>query len=162
MQTEQLEQIEDLIQGIEAAKILSDAINDLPRAYAKAAKRHRELEAELKATKAEMDRMAQPLLDHFGATGTERVTVDGVTIYLHPDIWPKFKTNEEGEKYTRADVMKALRESGLSDYISETYNAQSFAAYIRELHSTGVELPEALAAVVEPSETYSLRTRIGR
>ena len=49
----------------------------------------------------------------------------------------------------------------LGDYVEETFNTNSLSAYVRELDREGKPLSTALAAVLDVSEVFKLRTRRG-
>lgn len=113
----------------------------------------KELEAKTKSIKNAKAKLEEPLLTQMTNSGINSMSLEGLgTLYIRSQIWPKFLDGK-----TRADVVKALKEDGLSeDFLKEDYNGQSFAAYIREIEQAGEKLPEHLSKVVEPSEKFNL------
>ena len=115
--------------------------------------RRRTLEAEIDTIRAEATELEQRLLPQFEQSGLERVAIDGRTVYIERKLWAKAK---EGDK---AAVCKALKRCRLGDYVEETFNTNSLSAYVRELDREERQLPATLAAVLDVSEVFKLRTR---
>jgi hypothetical protein len=114
--------------------------------------RRRQLEAEIDTIKAEATELEERLLPQFEQSGMERVSIDGRTVYVERKLWAKAK---DGDKPA---VCKALN-CRLGDYVEETFNTNSLSAYVRELDREGRTLPPSLAAVLDVSEVFKLRTR---
>lgn len=112
-----------------------------------------DLDAELESCKKRLAEIEPILLDQFSQNSTSKVTAHGRTVYVHRQLWAKAK---DGDKQA---VIEALRASSLTQYVSETFNTNSLSAYVRELEAQGVPLPEPLAATIETSEVFSLRSR---
>jgi hypothetical protein len=115
--------------------------------------RRRQLETEIDSIKAEAAELEERLLPQFEQTGMERVSIDGRTVYVERKLWAKAK---DGDKPA---VCKALKRCHLGDYVEETFNTNSLSAYVRELDREGRSLPPSLAAVLDVSEVFKLRTR---
>jgi len=113
----------------------------------------KEFEMKVKSIKNAKSKLEGPLLEQMVNSGINSMSLEGLgTLYIRSQIWPKFL---EGK--TRADVVTAMKEDGIAeDFVKEDYNANSFAAYIREMENNGESLPEHLAKVVEPSEKFNL------
>jgi hypothetical protein len=112
-----------------------------------------DLEAELESTKKRLDEIEPELMQQMTCDGVQRVNAHGRTVYIHRQLWAKPK---DGDKNA---VCEALRGCGLGQYVSETFNTNSLSAYIRELEQQQQPVPEPLAAVIETSEVFRLRTR---
>jgi hypothetical protein len=125
---------------------------ELKRFVALEEQRHR-LETEIDTIKAEAAELERRLLPQFEQSGTERIAIDGRTVYVERKLWAKPK---DGDKPA---VCKALKRCRLGDYVEETFNTNSLSAYVRELDREERPLPPTLAAVLEVSEVYKLRTR---
>ena len=125
---------------------------ELKRFVALEERRHR-LETEIDTIKAESAELEGRLLPQFEQSGTERVAIDGRTVYVERKLWAKPK---DGDKPA---VCKALKRCRLGDYVEETFNTNSLSAYVRELDRDDRPLPPTLAAVLDVSEVYKLRTR---
>jgi hypothetical protein len=115
--------------------------------------RRRELETEIEALRAEAAQLEQALLPQFEHAGVDRISLDRRTVYVERKLWAKAK---DGDK---AAVCKALRRARMGDYIEETFNTNSLSAYVRELDREERPLPPTLAAVLDVSEVFKLRTR---
>lgn len=123
--------------------------------FSELAARRRELESELNAVRAEMAELEAYLLEAFEKAGISNVSVDGMTCYLHRQLWARAK---EGN-YERACM--ALREVGLGRLVEQRFNTNSLSAWVREHEAEGKALPSALADAIEVSEVFSVRTRKG-
>jgi len=115
--------------------------------------RRRELEADVDTVKAETAELEQRLLPQFEQGGFEKVSIDGRTVYIERKLWAKAKAGDKGA------VCKALKRCRLGDYVEETFNTNSLSAYVRELDREGKPLSAPLAAVLDVSEVFKLRTR---
>jgi len=115
--------------------------------------RRKQLEAEVETIKAESSELEVRLLPQFEQSGTERIAIDGRTVYVERKLWAKAK---DGDK---PSVCKALKRCRLGDYVEETFNTNSLSAYVRELDREGKQLSPALAMVLDISEVFKLRTR---
>jgi len=113
----------------------------------------KEFEMKVKSIKNVKSKLEAPLLEQMANSGVNSMNLEGLgTLYIRCTVWPKFKDGK-----TRADVVAAMKEDGISeDFLKEDYNANSFAAYVREIENTGEEFPEHLATVVEASEKFNL------
>jgi hypothetical protein len=125
---------------------------ELKRFVALEEQRH-QLEAEIDTIKAEAAELEGRLLPQFEQSGTERIAIDGRTVYVERKLWAKPK---DGDKPA---VCKALKRCHLGDYVEETFNSNSLSAYVRELDREERTMPPTLAAVLDVSEVYKLRTR---
>jgi hypothetical protein len=120
--------------------------------FATLLKTKKELNRRLKEIEQEITRKEEPLLDAMATLGLQSLKLtSGGTLYIRSQIWPKYL---EGK--TRQDVIEALKQDHLSEYLKEDYNALQFAAFIRELETNGEPLPPHLAECVEPSERFRL------
>ena len=113
----------------------------------------RELEGKLAVLKQEKDLLETELLEIFEGSGVQSTKVDGLTVYIHRQLWALAKDGEKGK------VCDALEGAGLQDFIQRTYNTQTLSAYVRELQRNGETLPPDVAGTLNIEEKYSLRTR---
>lgn len=127
---------------------------DLVRRY----KRIRELQAaadtEAKTLKTEADALEAQLVDLFVEHGMQNLSLDGKTVYLHRSTFAQRKAGATAE-----DVKDALRAAGQGDLVTETVNAQTLSAYVRDILDSdeGGQLPDPLDEVLELGERYSIR-----
>lgn len=124
-------------------------------------RRYRELreaqaigEAEAKAYKDEANAIEQQLVEMFTDAGMQNINVDGKTIYLHRSTYAA-----RGEGVEAEDVKAALRAAGAGDLVTETVNANTLSAYVRELldGDDAPGLPEPLVGVLDLGERFSVR-----
>lgn len=115
--------------------------------------RRRQLEAEVDTIKAETADLESRLLPQFEQAGYEKISIDGRTVYIERKLWAKAKNGD------KSAVCKALKRCRLGDYVEETFNTNSLSAYVRELDREERPLSPSLAAVLEVSEVFKLRTR---
>jgi hypothetical protein len=86
----------------------------------------KDLDAELKQVKQKLDDLEQALVPQFIQDGVQKMTVDGRTVALVHDIYAS-------PMYDRDDVVTALKESELGQYVAENYNTNSLTAFVREV-----------------------------
>ena len=131
--------------------------------------RKRELDSELKAIAARLDDLEQALLPQFLSDGIASMKVDGLTVYIAQDI-------QASPANDRTEVIGALKESELGQYIFENYNTQSLRAFVREMaeevrlrcqqqdrlfteEEVRVALPAPLCDALKISFVHSLRSK---
>jgi len=99
---------------------------------AKVAKRLAEIDDELqelkdqkKALSEERDKLEKQLKEDFSELGINNINIAGRTVYMHSQYWAFYKGDKQ-------NAVEALKNNGLDQYVSETYNTQSLSAYFRE------------------------------
>jgi hypothetical protein len=112
----------------------------------------RDLELRLKQIKERRQELEEKLLSQFEESGVQSMRVNGMTVYMHRQLW----ANHNGDKET---TVQALRASGLGDMIYETFNSQTLSAWVREMEDIDTEIPEAVRPHLKLSERFSIRTQ---
>ena len=126
-------------------------------------KAKRDLEARLDAVKEEQKAVEETIFREVFEAGFvfQSITLDGMTVYLHRQLWAGAK---QGEK---EGLIYALKESGLVDMVSETFNTNTLSAWVRERQQEGgyqdigsliAALPSRIGEHITVSEKFSLRT----
>jgi hypothetical protein len=124
-------------------------------------RRYRELreaeaaaDAEKGAIKEEADALETELVEAFSEAGLQNLSVDGKTVYLHRST---YALKQPG--VTADDIKTALIESGNADLVTETVNAQTLNAFVRELLDSddAKGLPPELASLLSLGERYGVR-----
>lgn len=128
---------------------------ELNKEYADLSKEKRKVEAELDRIKNRMAEIEPLLLDMWAESGLDRMTVDGVTMFIHTQLWAGV-----ADGFTREQAVGGLKAAGLGDFVTENYNSNSLSAYFREQVKQSdieaIELPEG----IKVTEKFSIRTRI--
>ena len=93
------------------------------------------LEAEAKALGVDLARIEPILREEFAADGMQRATMQGHTIYLHRSIVANVAAG------CMQLVCEALPKIGGADLVKETVNAQTLAAFVREMKRDLDDLP---------------------
>ena len=88
--------------------------------------RKKDLDAELKSVKQQLDDLEEALVPQFIEDGVQRMTVDGRTVSIQQDVYASPLNDRE-------DVVDALKQSELGQYVAENYNTNSLTAFVREL-----------------------------
>ena len=111
------------------------------------------IEAEAGAIKEEADILERELVEAFTDAATQRLTVDGKTIYLHRATFA-----QRAEGVTADQIREALLECAPS-LVTSTVNSNTLSAYVREFLDADEprELPEPLRDLLELGERYSVR-----
>ncbi len=122
--------------------------------FTELAREKRDLEAREKVVKREMGELEKQILDDFEAGRVQNTRVNGMTVFLHRQLWAGAKDGD------RARLVAALKAAGLEEYVSETFNSQSLSAWVREQDATGSELPPEVQDAINVSEVFSVRTRL--
>lgn len=90
----------------------------------------KDLDAQLKATKQRLDELEEIIIPMFIEEGTPSITVEvnGVkrTLSIYPDVYAS-PLNE------REEVVDALKQSDLDQYVAENYNTNSLTSFVREI-----------------------------
>ena len=125
---------------------------EIMKQFAKLDSRRAALEAELKEVKERIKEVEPQVLDEMTQNEVSNIRIDGRTIYVQSQIWGRKKAPNE-------TIVKALRDAGLEDFVSEGFNMQSISAFIREKVKNGESLPPQFNGVLEANEVFSVRSR---
>jgi vacuolar-type H+-ATPase subunit I/STV1 len=88
--------------------------------------RKKDLDAELKSVKQQLDDLEEALVPQFIEDGVQKMTVDGRTVSIQQDVYASPLNDRE-------DVVDALKQSELGQYVAENYNTNSLTAFVREV-----------------------------
>lgn len=118
--------------------------------------RKKDLEAEVKAITADIDRLDLELSDAMAEAECERFSHGGNTFYLNTRL---FASPVAGRK---DDMIFALKDNGYGDIVTETVNANTLASFVKEQKTLNAdEVPAWLADVVNIHEKVSVGIRKG-
>ena len=106
--------------------------------FAELMDRKAELDTELDGIKKEMEGLKPGILELMQETGVSKMRLDKWerTVFLHRQLWAGAK---DGDK---EGAMQALRDSGLSELIYETFSTQSLSRHVRDMaQEQDVDIP---------------------
>jgi hypothetical protein len=127
------------------------------REYARLRAERGELEDRLAALKAKLEELEPLALDYFQEHGVDRLSLDGVTLYLRREVWAG-----KCEGVTADQAVDALHRFGFEDFAQPRVNYQGLSALFRERErEEGIEgaVPEALREVFQAVESYRIGAR---
>jgi hypothetical protein len=140
---------------------------ELMRQWMSLDERKRQLKADLDEVNAQLDEIDDAVTNEFIANGIDKVSIDGRTVYVACDRWPKVLKD-------KPSLLSAMRTNGLGDFVKEDFNTQSLRGVINEWirnyldnvpdEQRGVAdvqqaIPEALREVLGVSEVYTVKSR---
>lgn len=128
---------------------------ELNKEFAALSRKKRKVEAELDRIKTRLAEIEPVLLDIWAASGLNRITVDGVSMFIHSQLWAGI-----AEGYTREQAVDGLKAAGLGDFVTENYNSNSLSAFFREQVKNDINEIPALPEGIKLTEKFSIRTRI--
>ena len=91
--------------------------------------RKREIEAELRKIKAELELSESELAIYFAQEGVQSIKIDEGTAYLKRELYARLKPDTNG---TYEEAHEALRSHGLEYMVKATVNLSTLKAYVRE------------------------------
>jgi hypothetical protein len=94
--------------------------------FAALTKQKRDLETSLRAVNQSLDAEQEPLREAFLDAGIQRMNVQGVTLYVHRQLW--VGAGDGGQEA----ACKALRRARLGEFVGERFNSSTVSAYFRE------------------------------
>lgn len=124
--------------------------------YARLTARKRELDAELRAVKEEMEPLEQAILADFAEAGVQATKIDGperpVNISINRKILARGLQGQDG-------IVTACKAAGFGDMVQERVNGNSLNALVAEIVKGGDELPPEFEGFIEPLEKFALSVR---
>lgn len=101
-------------------------------------------EAAIKAHKAEYKQVDAVLQEKWAEAGRTSDTIDGFNAFFHPTA-----SYERNDGVETADLIQALRASGLGHLVGETFNYMQLLALLKEMAANKIDIPEKLAELIE-------------
>lgn len=139
------------------------------KTYAYLDAKKKDLENRLNAVKKELSELEASLLDEMAEEGVPSLKVkvkndDGTestrTVYQRRELWAGY-----ADGYEKQDLCEALKQAGLDDMVTETFNTNTLSAYVREFNDGDKDteeiiknLPENIQPYIKVSEKYKVRT----
>ena len=116
----------------------------------------KELEAEVKAITAEIERLDLELSDAMAEAEVERFSRNGSTFYLSSRLYASPVAGKKEELFA------ALKENGYGSIVTETVNANTLSSFVKEqMAENDEEVPAWLAEKISTFEKVSVGIRKG-
>jgi hypothetical protein len=104
-------------------------VNEQPlKEYVSLERRKKDLDAELKQVKADLDRLEEDVVREMVNAGLARVTVDHRTLKITRTVFASPVEN-------RWAVVDALKQAGLDQFIPQNYNDSQLRSFVKEIAS---------------------------
>jgi len=135
---------------------------DLLLRFVELEKERKGLDAHLKAVKEKIVPVKEAILTQVFEAGIpfQNITLDGMTVYLHRQLWASAKTGQ------KEMLIEALKSAGLVEFVSEQFNISTLSAWVREREREGdystiqeltESLPEGIREAIAVAEKFDLR-----
>ena len=116
----------------------------------------KELEAEVKAVTAEIERLDLELSDAMAEAEVERFSRNGSTFYLSSRLYASPAAGMKEE------LFQALKDNGFGSIVTETVNANTLASFVKEqMAENNEEVPAWLIEKISTYEKVSVGIRKG-
>jgi hypothetical protein len=109
-------------------------------------------EAAVKAYKAEYKQVDKALQEEWALVGRTSDTIDGFNAFFHPTA-----SYERNDGVETADLIEALRVSGLGHLVGETFNYMSLLALLKEMVEKKIGIPEKLAELITFKQGHMIK-----
>jgi hypothetical protein len=109
-------------------------------------------EAAVKAYKAEYKQVDKALQEEWALVGRTSDTIDGFNAFFHPTA-----SYERNDGVETADLIEALRASGLGHLVGETFNYMSLLALLKEMVEKKIGIPEKLAELITFKQGHMIK-----
>ena len=130
----------------------TDTLQDKIGLWVTLVEQKRALEAELRPVQDQLNKLEAELLDDFADAGIQSVNAHGMTVYLNREFSAKLKEGVDKE-----DAIAAFERAGMKGCFNLAW--QTMRGIVREYQERGEALPPEVAAVVDVSDFYRLRSR---
>lgn len=139
---------------------------DMAKKYAVLNEQKKQLEKQLENVKDAMKRVNDAIcdamiLDNPNIKVRVNETADGrpifKTVYVKSTIWAGFSAEVENGK---EKLVNAIKESGLSEMVNESYNTQSLSSYVRGLNPDTKDLDELYNLVPDSMRPFIKLTKV--
>ena len=132
----------------------TQATTETQRRFAALYREKLELQDRLNQVTKELGEMQESMLDFFGDAGMQSVNVDGVTLYIHEQIWAN-----TAEGSSQEEACAALAANGFAEFVAPRFNTQSLSAKAREMERNGESFPEAVIQHIKVAPKIEIRAR---
>lgn len=116
----------------------------------------KDTEDRLKEINAEIEKVDAELAERMLAEEVQNFSRNGQTFYLNTTVRASAKADR------KQDLFQWFKEHGLGDMVTETVNANTLSAWVREQLEESDELPEGLEELVNVYEKTTVGIRKAR
>ena len=109
-------------------------------------------EAAAKAHKAEYKLVDAALQEKWAMVGRTSDTIDGYNASFHPTA-----SYERNDGVETADLIEALRASGLGHLVGETFNYMTLLALLKEMVEKKIGIPEKVAELITFKQGHMIK-----
>ena len=122
-------------------------------------KEKKELAKQVKENQTAIDWIEPEIRNYFGDQGIERLTKDGLTIFIKRNLYAAIKKDGDGLTVPVEECIEALKIAGLGLYTEEKVKLQTLTTFFKELDDMDQPLPEALRGKFEVKEIFKMASR---
>ena len=129
------------------------------RHFIKLLKLKKEFARQVKENQTAINWIEPEIRNYFGDQGIERMTKDGMTIYIKRDLFAAIKNDQDGIPYSHDECVETLKMAGLDSYCEEKVKISSLTSYFRELDQDETAIPDCLQGKFEVKEVFKMASR---
>ena len=129
------------------------------RHFIKLLKLKKEFAKQVKENQTAINWIEPEIRNYFGDQGIERMTKDGMTIYIKRDLFAAIKDDQDGVPYSHDQCVETLKMAGLGLYCEEKVKISGLTAYFRELDEDETDIPDNLREKFEVKEVFKMASR---
>ncbi len=117
------------------------------------------LAKKVKDNQTEINWLEPEIRNYFGDHGIEKMTKDGLTIFIKRNLFAAIATDEEGIPVPVEECIQALRIAGLGLYCEEKVKLSTLTTYFKELEEEDLPMPDALKGNFVVKEVFKMASR---
>ncbi len=122
-------------------------------------KQKKDLAKQVKENQTAINWIEPEIRNYFGDQGIERMTKDGMTIFIKRDLFATIKDDQDGIPYSHDECVETLKMSGFRAFCEEKVKISSLTSYFRELDEDEIDIPENLREKFEVREVFKMAHR---
>jgi hypothetical protein len=127
--------------------------------FIKLLKLKKDLAKQVKENQTAINWVEPEIRNYFGDQGIDRMTQDGMTIFIKRDLFAAIKNDQDGHPYSADECVEALKLAGLGLYCEEKVKISGLTSYFRELDDDEVDMPDSLREKFEVKEVFKMASR---
>lgn len=127
--------------------------------FIKLLKLKKELAKQVKENQTAIDWVEPDIRNYFGDQGIEKMTQDGLTIFIKRNLFAAIGTDPDGIAIPVERCIQALRIAGLEMYCEEKVKLSTLTSYFKELDEEDLPMPAALQGNFVVKEIFKMASR---